>query len=210
LTERLLFRGQILNTGRGAIIFIVYGTLWSIFGLWSLGHEGEPVTAIILALAALLLLIIAINLIRKVVRLPKDVLSAEVQARVKRIKRAFAIISIVQGLAIGAAFALGSISERPFYVPPAIVLIVGLHFFALAPLLRMRFDYIIGTLLCLLALVTVFALPVYATVGETASQRIFLWGAVIGIGSAIVLWLGAIARLLNVRTALILSEKAHS
>src|SRR5947209_2634541 len=195
-------RGQILNASRGAMIFAVYGTLWAIFGLWSLGAVGEPIAAIALALVVLLLLIATVKLIRKAVRLPQDELNVEAQQRVKRIKRAFGIVSAVQGVAIGAAFTLGFIFQRPYYIPPAIALIVGLHFFALAPILQMCFDYIIGTHLCLLVVVTFFVLPLYVCVIGVASQSMFLWGAVVGLGSAIVLWAGAVSRLLNVRAAL--------
>lgn len=208
MSERQVFRGQILNTVRGAMIFTVYGTVWAIFGLWSLGRVVEPIAAIAVALAALLLLITAISFIRKVVRLPQDVLSLEAQARVKRIKRAFGIINLIQGIAIGAVFPIGFSSNHPYYIPPAVALIVGLHFFALAPLLQMRFDYLIGALMCTLALVTVFALPVYTNVSDITSQPVFVWGACIGIGSAIVLWSGAVARLLKARAALTSWHKA--
>lgn len=209
VTEPQVYRGQILNTTRGAMIFIVYGTLWAIFGLWSLGRKVEPIPAIALGIAALLLFVVTIKLIRQTARLPQDVLSQEVQARVKRIKRAFGIISLIQGIAIGAAFMIGFNSQRPFYIPPAVAFIVGLHFFALAPLLRIRFDYLIGTLLCVLVLVTVLALPIYANDSEATTERTFVWGACIGIGTAMVLWSGAVARLLNVRAALTSWHKAH-
>ncbi|MDT4895146.1 MAG: hypothetical protein QOH25_223 [Acidobacteriota bacterium] len=202
MIQQTRFRGQLLNACIGAVVFTVLGSAWAIFGVWSLGSQAEPWVAIILALCVLSLLIVSINTLRQVLRLPPDALSSEMLERIARVKRGFGIVNMVQGIAIGATFTLGFRLQRPEYIPPVVALIVGLHFFALAPILRMRFDYIIGLLLCLLALVTMFLLPVYANTGDASPGRIFLWGAVIGIGSAIALWLGAASRLRGVHGAL--------
>ena len=185
----------------GVIVFTLLGSVWAIFGLWALGSKAEPLVAIILALSMLLLLIVSINVLRKVLRLPQDTLSSEMRRRIARVKRGFGIVNLVQGIAIGATFMLGFRLQHPEYIPPVVAFIVGLHFVALAPILRMRFDYIIGLLLCLLALVTMFTLPMYVN-DDALQRRIFLWGVVMGIGTAIVLWLGAISRLRGVQRAL--------
>jgi MFS family permease len=202
VAEQTRSRGQLLNTCIGAVVFTLMGSLWAVFGIWSLGHTGEPVTAILLALTVMLLLIAGIASIRKVLRLPHDVLSPEVLERIKHIKRIFGLVNVLQGIAIGATFAVGFRIHHPEYIPPVVALIVGLHFFALAPILRMPFDYVIGALLCLLALATVLIFPVYTGNSEMSSEHIFLWGIMIGIGSAIVLWAGAVYRLLSVRATL--------
>ena len=202
MAEQTRFRGQLLNTCIGAIVFTLLGSVWAIFGLWALGSKAEPLVAIILALSMLLLLIVSINSLRKVLRLPQDTLSSEMLERIAHVKRGFRIINVAQGIAIGVTFMLGFRLQHPEYIPPVVAFIVGLHFIALAPILRMRFDYIIGVLLCLLALVTMFTLPVYANADYALPRRIFLWGVVIGIGAAIVLWLGAISRLRGVHEAL--------
>lgn len=202
MTEQTRFRGHLLNACSGAMVFTLLGSMWAMFGVWSLGSKAEPFVAIILGLLMLLLLILSINALRKVLRLPQDNLSAEMLERIAHVKRSFAIINVAQGIAIGVAFMLGFRLQHPEYIPPAVALIVGLHFFALAPVLRVRFDYIVGSLLCLLALATVFMLPVYANAGDASPSHIFLWGVVIGIGSAIALWLGAVSRLRGVHVAL--------
>jgi hypothetical protein len=202
VVEQTRFRGRLLNTCSGAIIFTLLGSAWAIFGVWSLGAQSGPLVATILAVFVLLLLVVSITAVRQVLRLPQDALSTEMRERVARVKRGFGIVNMIQGIAIGITFMLGFRLQRPEYIPPVVALIVGLHFFALAPILQKRFDYIVGSLLCLLALVTMFALPVYANAGEAGPGRIFLWGAVIGIGSAMALWLGAISRLRGVHSAL--------
>jgi hypothetical protein len=176
--------------------------VWATFGVWSLGFKAEPLVAIVLVLPFVSLLISSVNAFRKVLRLPLDAMSSEMLERIARVKRGFGIINAAQGIAIGVAFMLGFRLRHPEYVPPVVALIVGLHFFALAPILRMRFDYVIGLILCLLALVTMFMLPLYANADDISQERTFLWGLVIGIGSAIALWLGAVSRLRGVYVAL--------
>jgi hypothetical protein len=202
VTQQTRFRGQLLNACIGAVVFTLLGSVWAIFGVWSLGSKAEPLVTIILVLPIVLLLIFSINAFRKVLRLPPDALSSEMRERISRVKRGFGIINVAQGVAIGVTFTLGFRLRHPEYIPPVVAFIVGLHFFALAPILRMRFDYIIGLLLCLLALVTIFMLPLYANVDDASQERIFLWGVVIGIGSAIALWLGAVSRLRGVHVSL--------
>ena len=183
-------------------MFTLLGSVWAIFGVWSLGSKAEPLVAIILVLPIVLLIIFSINAFGKVLRLPPDTLSSEMLERIARVKRGFGIVNVAQGIAIGVAFMVGFRLRHPEYIPPVVAFIVGLHFFALAPILRMRFDYVIGLVLCSLALLTMFMLPVYANPGDISQERIFLWGLVIGIGSAIALWLGAVSRLRGVYVAL--------
>jgi MFS family permease len=202
VTQQTRFRGQILNACIGALVFTLLGSAWAVFGLWSLGSQAEPLIAIILALFVLVLLIVGISVLRKVLRLPQAALSSEMRERIARVKRGFGIVNLAQGIAIGVTFMLGFRLRHAEYIPPVVALIVGLHFLALAPILRTHFDYIIGLLLCSLALVTVFTLPVYADTGDAVRKPIFLWGVVIGTGTAVVLWLGAISRLRGVREAL--------
>ena len=201
MTQQTRFRGQLLNACIGAVVFTLLGGVWAIFGVWSLGFKAEPF-AIILVLPFVLLLVFSINAFRKVLRLPPDVLSAEMLEHIARVKRGFGIINVAQGIGIGVAVMLGFRLRHPEYIPPVVALIVGFHFFALAPILRMRFDYVIGLLFCLLALGTMFMLPMYANAVDISQERTFLWGLVIGIGSAIALWLGAVSRLRGVYVAL--------
>ncbi|MDX6614156.1 MAG: hypothetical protein QOD75_3342 [Blastocatellia bacterium] len=195
------FRGQLLNACIGALVFTLLGSLWAVFGVWSLGFKAEPLVAILLVLPFVALLISSVNAFRKVLRLPPDALSSEMLERIARVKRGFGIVNAAQGIAIGLVFMLGFRLGHPEYIPPVVAFIVGLHFIALAPILRMRFDYVIGLILCLLALVTMLMVPLY-TNAEISQHRTFLWGLVIGVGSAVALWLGAVSRLRGVYVAL--------
>jgi MFS family permease len=199
MVEKMQSRGTLLNICIGAMIFVLLGSLWALFGLWSLHTRYSLSIAIPFGLCALLLLILGIISLRKVRRLPHDILSGERRARVTRIKRRFALVNLFQGIAIAMAFTFGFNLHHPEYIPPVVALVVGLHFLALAPILQMRFDYLIGTLLCLLSLITIFGLPTYVDTSNPSVRDIFLWGAVTGIGSAIVLWMGAVSRLIKAR-----------
>jgi hypothetical protein len=202
MSEETRFRGALLNACIGALIFILLGSVWAVFGLWSLHGTGTLIVAVSLSLCALPLFVVTVDTIRQVLRLPPDTLTAERRERIARIKRRFALVNILQGIAIGATFTLGFNLRHPEYIPPIVALIVGLHFLALAPILRMRFDYVIGALLCLLSITTMLLLPAYISVSNTSVEKVFLWGAVVGIGAALVLWAGAVSRLMNVRLSI--------
>jgi hypothetical protein len=201
MTSEVRYRGALLNTCIGALVLIFMGSLWAGFGLWSLHGNATVIVAIPLALFAGLLLVVSIGSIRGIKRLPRDILSAEMLERIARIKRAFGLVNTVQGILIGATFALGFSSRHPEHIPPVVALIVGLHFIALAPILRTPFDYLVGIVLCLLALTSVLMLPAYLSTA-TPSENIFLWGVVTGLGTAIMLWIGAACRLRRVRASL--------
>jgi len=173
MIEGARFRGRLLNTCIGAMVFTFLGTLWAAFGLWSLHGSGAPIVGLSLSLCPVLLLVAGISSIRKVSRLPQDVLTREMLERISEIKRKFGLVNTLQGIAIGATFTLGFTLHQPEYVPPVVALIVGIHFFALAPVLQMRLDYVIGALLCLLALGTMLVLPVTIS-GESPAGNIFL------------------------------------
>ncbi len=177
MAEQARFRGQLLNTCIGAIVFTLLGSMWAIFGVWSLGSLAEPFLAIILALSMLLLLLACINVLRKVLPLPQETLSSEMRKRIGRVKRGFKIVNVAQGIAIGITFLLGFRLQHLEYIPSVIALIVGLHFIALAPILRTRFNYVVGSLLCLLALMTMLVLPVYASIPDASARPIILMGS---------------------------------
>lgn len=70
------------------------------------------------------------------------------------------------------------------WIVPWISVVVGIHFFPVGHLFQLLSDYVLGGAILLLVVVTVFALP---SAG---------WAAVIGLGTAILLWLSGWGRLL--------------
>src|SRR5256885_2107698 len=98
MTTEIRFRGALLNACIGALVFIFMGGLWAGFGLWSLHGNGTAIVAIPLAVFAGLLLVVSIGSLRRIKRLPPDNLSADMRERIARIKRAFGLVNMLQGI----------------------------------------------------------------------------------------------------------------
>ena len=65
------------------------------------------------------------------------------------------------------------------------MLIVGIHFFPLASLFRIRRYYGKGTLLCFLAVLTLFVMPERL---RLSGMQINTWWVILGFGGASILW----------------------
>jgi hypothetical protein len=74
--------------------------------------------------------------------------------------------------------------KQPLFIAPIIVLVSGLHFLALGPVLRTHMTYVKGVVLPLLAILTMAVLPQQATFG----QPIWLWYVVPGFLGALLLY----------------------
>lgn len=108
-------------------------------------------------------------------------------------------------LAVGAELVAIPIAGRvltangfPEAVMPAVALIVGLHFFGLIPAFRSRYFAWVGGAFCGLALAAL-ALPVRATLG---GGEVGLRTAFVGLGCAVVLWLGVLPMISRTRRQL--------
>ena len=109
----------------------------------------------------------------------------------------FGIVNAVQGVAIFLAVQVCNNLHFPEYFLPVVALIVGLHFVALAPVLRTSFHLALGTVMCLLAVVTMVVVPKP------------LWAVVFGLGNGLILWGSAALRLRRVQGALPLATASH-
>ena len=92
--------------------------------------------------------------------------------------RAFATVVIVEAVTIAAAVAVLVALDAPAFVPGAVALVVGVHFFALAKVFALPLYHLTGGWLCLVAVVALGVAAVDAPAGQ----------AVAGIGSAAGLW----------------------
>ena len=196
-------RDRLSSTLTGAQVLTVAGSLWAIYGSLSLQGGGEPWLAIGLILTALCLLSAGFYLRTKVKQLPAVVASPALQKRESQAGRIFIIVNVIQGIAMFAAANVLINLKLAEYVAPVIALIVGLHFIPLAFSMRVPRHLILAGLMCLLALVTMLAVPMYAAGRNPEAQSVFLWGIVIGLGSCVILWSGAILRLWSVRKAIL-------
>jgi hypothetical protein len=124
-------------------------------------------------------------LIRYARSLPETT-SPEESAAGKKIGMWFGIVFGLEALLIAlTSIVLGRLQADRF-IPPAIALIVGLHFLPLARLFRVTFYYITGALLSVLALAVIIALMRGLPI---AGPSPYNWSLVVGIGATLILWL---------------------
>lgn len=203
-------RDRLSSTLTGAQVLTVAGGLWAIYGSLALQGIGKPWLAIGLILTVLCLLSAGFYFRTKVKQLPAIVASPALQKREAQAGRIFIIVNVIQGVAMFVAANVLINFKRAEYVAPVIALIVGLHFIPLAFSMRVPRHLILAGLMCLLAIVTMLAVPMYAAGKVSTAQPQFLWGIVVGLGSCVILWSGAILRFWSVRKALLAEEEIQS
>lgn len=169
-----VWREELFGTSLGIFFLTVFGFVWA-----SLGTSVLPGSAFYLIASAVVsvALVLAGFYLRRAARsatpMPHEMMRSGVTKR-------FRTVFLIEGVAIAvSAFVLGRVGY-PELIPSVAALIVGFHFFPLAPLFRVRAYYVTGALLCLIFLLTVVLAPL------SGGQA--LWFAVPGIGSAVVLW----------------------
>ena len=175
----------------GGLVFATFGCLWASYGVYSLGRTDLPwLLAIPLAVTMIMILTLG-RFQKKVDALPAEPASPEQDARDARGRRMFTIVNAVQAVAIFLAVQLWFNLHRPEYLAPTIAVIVGLHFFALAGPMEMPSHRIVGGLMCLVALVTIIAVPSHQS-----------WAVTVGFGNAAILWGAGMLRFQLVRRSL--------
>jgi hypothetical protein len=127
----------------GVLFLSGFGALWLLLGFAP--REGlSPLTvaAVLVGLGALVAGAVALR--RRAAVLPPSTLGPEEQ---RRIGRTFGLVNAVQWAAIIAiAVVLGRL-HLDAYIPAAVTVVVGLHFFPLARLFHFSQHYITGTAL---------------------------------------------------------------
>jgi len=185
----------------GVFFMAIFGTLWALTGIMGLQGWGVPLLLVVTAAICIALIISGGSLIKASGKI-KDPVSETGQRIGKRMKFWFNIIFVTEGVAIAITIAVCNAIRQPELIPLIIAIIVGIHFFPLASLFRVRLYYYTGALLCLLAIITWLLVPQEVTIG---GHRIHAYMSVIGIGSALTNWGTALAiwlvgkRLLSVR-----------
>jgi hypothetical protein len=161
----------------GALIFAIVGGAWSAYGVYALGRSDLPWLMFAPIVIALILLTLVARLQRRVDARDAEPWTPSELEQGKKDGRMFAAVNIVQGIAIFIAVQVWYNLQRPEYLAPTIGIIVGLHFLALARLMRMPAHFIPGALMILLAVVVMVAVP---------SRQ--YWGVAVGFGNALILW----------------------
>lgn len=172
---KTVWREELRGFAYGIFFMSAFGFVWASTGSSALpGGSAFVLTAdVVVSLALISAGLYLLRAARFMPELPEGAMSSGVWRR-------FRIVGVVEGVAILAAvFVLGR-AGRPEWIPAVVALIVGLHFFPLASIFRVRAYHATGFLLCAVFVVTVIL--------ATASGVEAVWLAMPGLGSAVVLW----------------------
>ncbi|MGE7767074.1 hypothetical protein [Peribacillus sp. NPDC096540] len=183
-TSRIISRAAVRGSAIGLLFMAFFGTLWAGTGVMGLQGWGSPYVEFAAVFVGIMLVIGGISLIRASRQLPNQV-SEEDARRWKRIRFWFNIIFIAEVLAVGITIAICNITNMTDLIPAIIALIVGIHFLPLAHLYQLRIYFVTGSLLCLLAIITLLVMPEIVTLWK---HQIIAPLAIIGFGSALILW----------------------
>jgi hypothetical protein len=183
-----LSRPAVMGIASGIFFMAFFGALWGLMSAGFMDSVVQPVAFVVIGLVTLVFLALVVMLVRYARSLPATT-SPEEAAAGKKIGMWFGIVFGLEALLIAlTSIVLGRMQASQF-IPPAIALIVGLHFLPLARLFRVTFYYITGVLLCVLALVAIIALILGLPI---AGPSPYNWSLVVGIGATLILWLTAL------------------
>lgn len=183
-TSETIPRNAVRGVASGVLFMAFFGTMWAGIGIMGLQGWGGLWFALVAVLVGIGLLVGAISLLRSSRRLPDQVAQTDDQQG-KPIGIWFGIVFATEGVLIGVASVICNAINRIDLFFPIMAFIVGVHFLPLAALFRVKSYYLVGTLLCLLATVTLLIVPQRAVL---SGQSINLQLVVLGFGAAFILW----------------------
>jgi hypothetical protein len=182
-TSLMIPKHALRGVASGVLFMAFFGTLWAGIGIGGLQGWGEPWLSIVVLLVGLGLLIGGIALLIASRHLPNQGAEADAQGD-RRTGIWYGIIFATEGLLIGAASVICNAINRFDLFFPIMAIIVGVHFLPLAALFQVKAYYLVGALLCILALLT-FTVPEHINLG---GQQIIAQWVVLGFGTALILW----------------------
>lgn len=174
--------GAVRGHASGVIFMAFFGTLWASIGAGGLGAWGTPWTTIAVLSIGAALLVGGVALWRGAGRLG-DAGSGDGDG--PPMGRSFWVIFGLEGAAIFIASIVCNAIGRFDLFFPIMAIIVGIHFLPLARLFGIPLYYAVGTLLCLIGLICLVAVPVQATLG---THDIMARALIVGFGCAVILW----------------------
>ncbi len=168
----------------GVLFMAFFSTLWASIGVGGLQGWGGSWLSLIVILVGIGLLLGGISLLLASRRLSDQNTEADA-SRGRRTGLWFIITFVSEGVLIGVASGICNALHRFALFFPIMALIVGVHFFPLAALFQVKLYYLVGTLLCLLAIITLFVVPERVQLG---GQQLTAQWVVLGFGAAFILW----------------------
>ena len=187
----------------GVIFLTIFGALWAAVGVQGLNGLVSWL-GVILLVVGVVLLGAGISLSRASRR--RRLSQGEMPTSKERQRRNkwFLIVFGTEILTIVIARMIcWSINRLDLFVPVT-MLIVGIHFFPLASLFRVRRYRLSGVLLCLLAISTVLVVPEQLRLVEILIDSRFV---MLGIGGALIIWGIGLAQWLQGRK--LLAQESH-
>ncbi|MEU9090288.1 hypothetical protein [Streptomyces sp. NPDC048428] len=161
---------------RGTLVLSVFAVVWAFAGASGIASSGA---ALAVEIAAVPLAAVAVFLACRKGAAP----SPRLVSLPRNWARAVGIVNGVEVVAIFAVIAASNASGHPGFIPGAIALVVGLHFF---PLARFYDQWQYKGTAVLLSVVGIVGFVLLATGLSDESVR-----AVVGLASAVVLWASA-------------------
>ena len=175
---------SVRGIARSVLFLVFFGALWASIGINGLNRLEEPWLAIVVMFIGLVLLIAGVSLSRASRRISPQAPTTDTQGGQPRSKW-FRIVFPTELIAIMIAYVICSAVNRSDLFYPVMMLIVGVHFFPLAFIFRIRRYYGTGALLCFLAVVTLLVMPEQLRLSDTQIQ---VWWVTLGLGGAFILW----------------------
>lgn len=165
----------------------IFGGLWGVVGSLFLPLPFGPVLALIfLAITARLFMMTSrwTKIAQQMLTPADHDMQQGMQANYPYRSRAYAFATQFELIGVPAAIILMVILRRFDAIVPAVAIVVGIHFFLLVQVFKTWRLAAIGAGMCCLAVLSLI-LPASWTIGN---QVIMLRGALVGIGSALILW----------------------
>jgi len=197
-----------MGLASAGFIMAFFGVAWWGWGVGGIEGVFFGETAVffsMLALATIILVSGGILLIRAASRLPRDTSpagKARGAAEGKRYGRIFGVVFGLEIVIIALGSVLLSVFHHPEFLLPFVALVVGVHFFPLAPLFNVRMYYVTGVLLVLVGVTVMLTVPVTTMIGN-----LHAWDALVGSICAVILWLTGIYAELRGRSLLKEAQK---
>ena len=190
----------------GVLFMAFFGTLWAGIGIGGLQGWGGLWLPILAVLVGIVLLVGGISLLLASRRLSNQVAEEDAR-RGGRTGLWFGITFASEILLIGVASRICNALNRFDLFFPIMAIIVGVHFFPLAALFQVKPYYLVGALLCLLAIIALLVVPESVTLD---GQHITAQWVVLGFGAALILWGVGVGLWLLGRRLLTLPEPAEA
>lgn len=184
MTPSRLTSHHLRGAAASTLISAVFALAWGVNGSLALPGSWRVVAATMVVLITLVMAAVSVSFYRKAARFPSGTGAPPVSPFRTTAYRVSVVAMLIAIPVAGRVLTLSGYGDA---IMPAVAMIVGLHFLGLVPAFQNKVFALVAGAFCLLGLVALF-LPVQ--VGEAGALE--LRYAVVGLGCALILWLGVV------------------